>query len=62
MGRADRRPSVDAEATRRSTSAPAARQYFLLWFTKASEAHDQAGRYQVEISDIKLLRAELQNS
>jgi serine/threonine protein kinase len=29
--------------------------YFLLWFTKASEARDQAGRYQVEISDIKLL-------
>jgi eukaryotic-like serine/threonine-protein kinase len=30
--------------------------YFLLWFNKASEARDQAGRYQVEISDIKLLR------
>jgi serine/threonine-protein kinase len=30
-------------------------RYFLLWFTKASEARDQAGRYQVEISDIKLL-------
>jgi len=29
--------------------------YFLLWFTKPSEARDQAGRYQVEISDIKLL-------
>ena len=29
--------------------------YFLLWFTKASPAADQAGRYQVEISDIKLL-------
>jgi serine/threonine-protein kinase len=29
--------------------------YFLLWLTKASEARDQAGRYQVEISDIKLL-------
>jgi len=29
--------------------------YFLLWFTKASEARDQPGRYQVEISDIKLL-------
>jgi serine/threonine-protein kinase len=28
--------------------------YFLLWFTKASEARDQAGRYQTEISDIKL--------
>jgi serine/threonine-protein kinase len=31
-------------------------RYFLLWFTKASEARDQEGRYQVEISDIKLLR------
>jgi hypothetical protein len=29
--------------------------YFLLWFTKASPARDQEGRYQVEISDIKLL-------
>jgi eukaryotic-like serine/threonine-protein kinase len=29
--------------------------YFLVWFTRASEARDQAGRYQVEISDIKLL-------
>jgi serine/threonine-protein kinase len=30
-------------------------RYFLLWFNKASEARDQEGRYQVEISDIKLL-------
>ncbi len=30
--------------------------YFLLWFNKASEAHDQYGGYQVQISDIKLLR------
>ncbi|MEX2107952.1 MAG: protein kinase, partial [Solirubrobacterales bacterium] len=29
--------------------------YFLLWFTKASEARDQPGRYQLEVSDIKLL-------
>lgn|SRR5881394_681741 len=29
--------------------------YFLLWFTKASPARDQEGRYQVEISDIELL-------
>ncbi|HEU5143252.1 MAG TPA: protein kinase [Solirubrobacterales bacterium] len=29
--------------------------YFLLWFTKPAEARDQPGRYQVEISDIKLL-------
>ena len=33
----------------------ARRSYFLLWFNKASEARDQAGRYQVEISDIALL-------
>jgi eukaryotic-like serine/threonine-protein kinase len=39
---------VDLEVRQPST-------YFLLWFTKASEARDQAGRYQVEISDIKLL-------
>jgi hypothetical protein len=39
---------IDLEVTQPST-------YFLLWFTKASEARDQAGRYQVEISDIKLL-------
>jgi serine/threonine-protein kinase len=30
-------------------------RYFLLWFTRASEARDQAGRYQVEVSDINLL-------
>jgi eukaryotic-like serine/threonine-protein kinase len=29
--------------------------YFLLWFTTPSEARDQAGRYQVEVSDVKLL-------
>jgi eukaryotic-like serine/threonine-protein kinase len=29
--------------------------YFLLWFTKASEARDQPGRFQIEISDIELL-------
>ena len=30
--------------------------YFLLWFTKAAPARDQEGRYQVEVSDIELLR------
>jgi len=35
---------------------PAPSRYFLLWFNKASEARDQPGRYQVEISDIQLLR------
>jgi eukaryotic-like serine/threonine-protein kinase len=39
---------IDLDVRRPST-------YFLLWFTKASEARDQEGRYQVEISDIKLL-------
>jgi serine/threonine-protein kinase len=32
-----------------------AAKYFLLWFTKAAPANDQDGRYQVEISDVKLL-------
>jgi serine/threonine-protein kinase len=30
-------------------------RYFLLWINKASEARDQAGRFQVEISNISLL-------
>jgi hypothetical protein len=30
-------------------------KYFLLWFTKASPAADQPDRYQVSISDIKLV-------
>ena len=29
--------------------------YFLLWFTRVSESRDQPGRYQVEVSDIRLL-------
>jgi serine/threonine-protein kinase len=48
---------VDASSTEEidlNLTEPAT--YFLLWFNKASEARDQAGRYQVEISDIKLLR------
>jgi tRNA A-37 threonylcarbamoyl transferase component Bud32 len=39
---------IDLEVRQPST-------YFLLWFTKASSARDQEGRYQIEISDIKLL-------
>jgi eukaryotic-like serine/threonine-protein kinase len=31
-----------------------AAKYFLIWFTKASPASDQEGRFQVEISDVKL--------
>jgi tRNA A-37 threonylcarbamoyl transferase component Bud32 len=48
---------VDASSTQEidlNSTEPAT--YFLLWFNKASEAHDQFGGYQVEISDIKLLR------
>ncbi len=30
-------------------------RYFLLWFNKAAPAQDQESRYQVEISDIKLI-------
>jgi serine/threonine-protein kinase len=37
-------------------TVPSPARYFLLWFNKASEAKDQYGGYQVEISDIKLLR------
>jgi eukaryotic-like serine/threonine-protein kinase len=36
-------------------SVPQPSRYFLLWFTKAAESRDQPGRYQVEVSDIKLL-------
>jgi serine/threonine-protein kinase len=30
-------------------------KYFLIWFNKAAAAQDQEGRYQVEISDVKLI-------
>jgi serine/threonine-protein kinase len=30
-------------------------KYFLIWFNKAAPAQDQEGRYQVEISDVKLV-------
>ncbi len=30
-------------------------KYFLLWFNRASPARDQEGRYQIEISDVKLI-------
>jgi hypothetical protein len=48
---------VDASSTAEvdlAMTKPA--RYFLIWFNKASEANDQYGGYQVEISDIKLLR------
>jgi tRNA A-37 threonylcarbamoyl transferase component Bud32 len=30
-------------------------KYFLLWFTRAAPSQEQEGRYQVEISDVKLV-------
>jgi eukaryotic-like serine/threonine-protein kinase len=30
-------------------------KYFLIWFTRAAPSQEQEGRYQVEISDVKLL-------
>jgi len=46
---ADAADTVEIDLTVKQPS-----RYFLLWFNKASPARDQAGRYQVEISDIKL--------
>ncbi len=47
---------VDASSTQEIDLAPREpASYFLLWFNKASEAGDQFGGFQVEISDIKLL-------
>ncbi len=48
IGEAGETQEIDLDVTQPST-------YFLLWFTKASPARDQEGRYQIEISDIKLL-------
>jgi serine/threonine protein kinase len=48
--------AVEASSTEEiDLTVPQPSRYFLVWFNKASEARDQAGRYQVEISDIKLL-------
>ena len=59
MGRTGRRG--DEAADRRppksdSTTLANAAKYFLIWFNKAAPARDQEGRFQVEISDVKLLR------
>jgi serine/threonine-protein kinase len=48
---ADAGPTVEADI---DTPAPA--KYFLIWFNKAAPARDQEGRFQVEISDVKLLK------
>jgi eukaryotic-like serine/threonine-protein kinase len=34
---------------------PAPSKYFLIWFTKAAPSRDQAGRYRLEIDDVKLI-------
>ncbi len=39
-----------------SLNVPSPSKYFLIWFNKAAPARDQEGRYQVEISDVKLLQ------
>jgi eukaryotic-like serine/threonine-protein kinase len=43
----------DSEEVDLHLGSPA--KYFLIWFNKASPARDQAGRYQIEISDVKLI-------
>jgi serine/threonine-protein kinase len=47
---ADAKGSEEVDLT---LAAPA--KYFLIWFNKAAPARDQEGRFQVEISDVKLL-------
>jgi serine/threonine-protein kinase len=44
-----------SEVTEIPLDVPQPSTYFLLWFTQASEARDQPGRYQIEVSDIELL-------
>ncbi len=47
---------TDAAATQEvDLTVTAAAKYFLIWFNRAAAASDQEGRYQVEISDVKLL-------
>ena len=49
--------AVEASSTEEiDLTVPQPSRYFLIWFNKASEARDQPGRYQIEISDIELLR------
>jgi hypothetical protein len=43
----------DLEEVELHLGSPA--KYFLIWFNKAASARDQEGRYQVEISDVKLV-------
>jgi len=49
--------AVEAGSTEEiDLTVPEPSKHFLIWFNKASEARDQLGRYQVEVSDIELLR------
>jgi serine/threonine-protein kinase len=43
----------EVEEVELNLSSPA--RYFLIWFTKAAPSREQEGRYQVEISDVKLI-------
>jgi len=43
----------DSEEIELHLGSPA--KYFLIWFNRASPARDQEGRYQIEISDVKLI-------
>ena len=43
----------DLEEVELRLDSPA--KYFLIWFNKAATARDQEGRYQIEISDVKLV-------
>jgi eukaryotic-like serine/threonine-protein kinase len=43
----------DLEEVELHLASPA--RYFLIWFNKAARARDQEGRYQVEVSDVKLI-------
>jgi tRNA A-37 threonylcarbamoyl transferase component Bud32 len=36
-------------------NVPAPSKYFLIWFNEAAPSRDQPGRYQLEISDVKLI-------
>jgi tRNA A-37 threonylcarbamoyl transferase component Bud32 len=43
----------DLEEVELHLASPA--KYFLLWFNKAATARDQEGRFQIEVSDVKLV-------
>jgi serine/threonine-protein kinase len=43
----------ETEAIDLRLASPA--KYFLIWFTKAAPSREQEGRYQVEVSDVKLI-------